>query len=107
MGFDAFDVALDLVRSLKVPIAKIRAHDPSLADDLERARTSVPLNLREGRRRRGKDRLYHFNVAAGSGDEIVAALLTGEALEYVTRDDIAASLGFADRVLAMTWKMTH
>ena len=107
MGFDAFDVALDLVRSLKEPIAKIRAHDPPLADELERARISVPLNLREGRRRGGKDRLYHFRVAAGSADEIVGALLTGEALEYVARDDIAASLGFADRVLAMCWRMTH
>ena len=107
MGFDAFDVALDLVRSLKEPIAKIAAHDPALASQLQRALSSVPLNLREGRRRAGKDRLYHWRVAAGSADEIIGALLVGEALEYVTRDDIAASLGNADRVLAMTWRMTH
>jgi four helix bundle protein len=107
MGFDAFDVALDLVRSLKEPIAKIAAHDPALADQLRRARSSVPLNLREGRRRAGRDRLHHWRVAAGSADEIVGALLVGEALDYVTRDDIAASLGFADRVLAMCWQMTH
>ena len=107
MGFEAFDVALELVRSLKEPIAKIAAHDPALADDIRRARNSVPLNLREGRRRAGKDRIYHWRVAAGSTDEIIGALLVAEALEYVTRDDIAASLGFADRVLAMTWRMTH
>ena len=107
MSFEAFDVALELVRSLKEPIAKIAAHDPALADDIRRARNSVPLNLREGRRRAGKDRLYHWRVAAGSTDEIIGALLIGEALEYVTRDDIAPSLGFADRVLAMTWRMTH
>ena len=104
MSFEAFDVALELVRSLKVPIAKIAAHDPALADDIRRARNSVPLNLREGRRRAGKDRLYHWR---GSADEIIGSLLVGEALEYVTRADIAPSLGFADRVLAMTWRMTH
>ena len=107
MGFDAFDVALDLVRSLKEPIAKIAARDPALASQLQRALSSVPLNLREGRRRSGRDRLHHFRIAAGSADEIVGGLLVGEALDYVTRDDVAASLGFADRVLAMCWRMTH
>jgi len=107
MGFDAFDVALDLVRSLKESIAKIAVHDPALAGQLERARSSVPLNLREGRRRGGKDRLHHWRIAAGSTDEIVGGLLTAEALDYVTRDDIAAALGFADRELAMCWRMTE
>ena len=106
MGFDAFDVALALVRSLKEPIAKIAVHDPALAGQLARARSSVPLNLREGRRRAGRDRLHHWRVAAGSTDEIVGALLTAEALDHVTRDDIAEPLALADRELAMCWRMT-
>jgi len=78
-----------------------------MAKQLRRARTSVPLNIREGNRRRGKDRVYLWNVAAGSADEIVGCLLTAEAAGYVEASAITQSLELADRVLAMLHRLTH
>ena len=62
MTFKALELALKLVRSLNPVLKVLRAHDPDLADQIARARTSGPLNLSEGRRRIGKDR---FLLARG------------------------------------------
>ncbi len=45
MPFDAFDVAVDLVRSLRQPVARIAQADASLAGQIRRAAASTPLNL--------------------------------------------------------------
>jgi four helix bundle protein len=105
--FDAYTVALEMIRSLRSILPKIRAKDPNLAKQIQSAASSVPLNLNEGRRRRGKDRLYHYSVAAGSADEVRAGLDVAEAWDYVTATDITHALGCLDRILAMTWRMTH
>jgi four helix bundle protein len=65
------------------------------------------LNVSEGNRRKGKDRLHLFRVAAGSADEVVACLRVAEAFGYLGADATARTLGFCDRVLAMLWRLTH
>ncbi len=45
MPFDAFDVALEMIRRLREPLAAITERDPALAQQLRRAAASVPLNL--------------------------------------------------------------
>ena len=107
MPFDAFDVAIDLIRSLKEPLARIAQADASLAGQIRRAAASAPLNLREGRRRAGRDRQHHWRVAAGSADEVVACLRVAEAWGWIEPADIAEPLALADRVLAMCWRMTR
>jgi len=107
MAFIALQVALEFVRSLREPLARVAEHDGNLAGQVRRAAVSVPSNLAEGRRRSGADRLYHWKVAAGSTDEVVAELLTAEALGYVDAAKLRASLGLADEILAMCWRMTH
>ena len=69
MGFDARDVALELVRSLRPLVEKIRQKDASLANQLRDAGSSVVLNVGEGARRTGRDRRYHYTVASGSAGE--------------------------------------
>jgi four helix bundle protein len=107
MPFDAFDVSVELVRSLAPLVELIGRHDRDLASQIRRAAASAPLNLREGRRRAGRDRQHHWRVAAGSADEIVACLRVAEAWGWVGAADIGASLALADRVLAMCWRMTR
>jgi len=107
MAFDAFDVALDLVRSLREPLTSIAERDPALAQQLRRAAASVPLNVAEGRRRQGRDRVHLWRVAAGSADEVVASLRVAEAWGIVDAPAIAAALALCDRVLAMLWRLTH
>jgi hypothetical protein len=47
MRFLAYDLAIDLVRLLREPIASIRHHDADLARQACRALASVPLNIAE------------------------------------------------------------
>jgi four helix bundle protein len=107
MPFDAFDLSLDMIRSLREPLAALAERDPALAQQLRRAAASVPLNLSEGRRRNGRDRLHLWRVAAGSADEVVASLRVAEAWGHVGSSSIAPALALCDRVLAMLWRLTR
>ena len=105
--FDAHEVSLDLVRSLRRPVAILQVRDRDLAQQIRRAASSIPLNLGEGRRRSGKDRLQHWRIAAGSAEEVRAALRVALAWGDVREGDAVQALDLVDRVLAMLWRMTH
>ena len=107
MQFDAFEISLQLIQSLRAPIARLKTHDSALATQLSRAANSVSLNLNEGRRRIGKDRLHLWRIAAGSADEVRASLRVAAAWGYFEPDALEQPLALADRVLAMLWRMTH
>ncbi len=105
--FETLEVSLKAVRSLREPLRTIRVKDPRLADQLRRAASSVALNLSEGRRRIGKDRRYHWSVAAGSAEEAHTCLRVAEAWGDVKQSEIKEALGLLDRLLAMLWRLTH
>ena len=107
MPFDALEVSLEAVQSLQAVLPRIRSRDSKLYDQITRSLSSVPLNLAEGRRRSGKDRTHHWRIAAGSADEGRTALRVALAFGYVHSKDVKKTLGLLDRVLAMTWRMTH
>jgi len=107
MPFDAFEVSLQVVASLKEPLGALERRDPSLAQQVRRAAASVSLNLSEGRRRTGKDRIHLWRVAAGSAEEVVASLRVAQAFGYFPPALSAGSLALCDRVLAMLWRLTH
>jgi len=107
MPFDAFEISLSLVSSLRPLIDRIKLHDPDLASQLRRAASSVSLNLCEGRRRAGRDRLHHWRIAAGSADEVRASLRVAAAWAYLDSKMLCEPLTLVDRVLAMLWRMTH
>jgi len=105
MSFIAYDVSLDAIRCLRSVIARIAAHDADLATQLRRASTSTPLNLAEGRRRRGRDRTFHYRVAAGSAAESLAALDVAVAAGYLDAAEADAARGHLDRVVALLWPL--
>ncbi len=107
MSFQALELALDAIRHLVAPLATIRQRDPDLAQQLRRAAASMALNLGEGRRRAGRDRLHHYRVAAGSADEVVTALRVAESFQLVTEEAVAPVLERCDRVLAITYTLTR
>lgn len=107
MPFDAFEVSLDLIRSLEETLATLDSRDPDLARQVRRAAASVSLNLSEGNRRIGKDRIHLWRVAAGSADEVSASLRVAEAFGYLRATSTEHSLSLCDRILAMTYRLTH
>jgi 23S rRNA-intervening sequence protein len=52
--FIAYEVSLDLIRSLREIIPTIKKYDRDLADQMHRAATSVALNLAEGSEHSGQ-----------------------------------------------------
>src|SRR6185295_5215419 len=70
----AYDVALDLVRALRSVVVQLRKHSAEAADQVERAASSIVLNLAEGDRRHGRDPQRFFAMAHGSAGEIRGAL---------------------------------
>ena len=77
-----------------------------LRRQVRKALNSAPGNIGEGNRRVGKDRRYHFSVAAGSADEVRVHLRVAEAFGYVTLVEIAEGVALADRVVAMLYRLT-
>jgi four helix bundle protein len=107
MAFQVLEVAQSMVRQLGPVVRSIARADGSLADQLRRAATSVPLNISEGNGRAGRDRAHHFRVAAGSTREVRAALEVALAWGYVEAGAVEGPLGEADRVIAMLWRLAR
>jgi four helix bundle protein len=90
MRFIAYDLAIDLVRRLREPLATLKRHDADLARQARRALASVPLNISEGSGRDGGDRLHLFRVALGSLRELGAALDVAAAFGWLPDAPLAA-----------------
>jgi four helix bundle protein len=78
-----YPVVLDLVRRLSPSIRVLRSRSSALADQMERALISVPLNVAEGAYSRGKNRQARFQSAAASARETLACLETAEAMGFI------------------------
>ena len=88
--FFALDVAIEIVRALRDVVEMIGRRDTRLAQQVRDAASSIPLNVAEGNRRRGKDRRYHFSVAAGSADELCSIVQPHPVYEVATSDGMEA-----------------
>jgi four helix bundle protein len=105
--FDAYQVSLELIPALRPLVAAVALHDRSLADQLRRAGSSVPLNVAEGARRAGRDRQHAYRIAAGSAAEVRAALSVAHGWGYVAPEQAQVADALLDRVLALLWRLTH
>jgi four helix bundle protein len=107
MRFETLELALEVVRCLRPAIAPLRARDPELFAQIRAAASSLCLNLAEGNRRSGLDRRRVFRIAAGSADEVRAALRVAVAWGELRGEAVAPALALVDRVLAMLWRLTR
>jgi four helix bundle protein len=83
MSLRIYPVILDLVRKLAPTVRALRACSPALADQMERALVSVPLNVAEASYSRGRNRSARFQTAAASARETLACLETAEAMGFI------------------------
>ena len=83
MSLKIYAVVLELVRRVSPSIRVLRARSSVLADQMERALISVPLNVAEGAYSRGRNRQARFQSAAASARETLACLETAEAMGFI------------------------
>jgi four helix bundle protein len=105
--FDLYDVILQLIAELRPLVAKLRQRDRDQALQLKKAANSTLSNVAEGARRQGRDRLQHWNIAAGSASEVRVQLEAAIAWGDLEPDCTGSALELLDRSLAMLWRMTH
>src|SRR5262245_11964949 len=102
--FIAYNTSLELIRSLRQVVPQIQRHDSDLAKQMRRAVSSVSLNLNEGRKRVGQDRLHFYRMADASASEVLAGLDVADAWGGST--DASAARGHLDHLMAMLWNLT-
>ena len=105
MPFYAYEVALQVVECVAPLMVKLKERSADLADQIERAATSVVLNVAEGNRRTGKDRLRIFRIAEGSLDEVLAVLDCAQRFGWGLDD--AAARAAIDREGKLLYGLTH
>lgn len=103
--FIAYNVSVELIRTLRDLVPVIQRFDRDLADQMHRAATSVTLNLAEGQRLRAGNQRRHYEIAHGSANEVKASLDVAEAWGWVA--DTTAPRKILDRLLALLWRLTH
>jgi four helix bundle protein len=104
-NFVAYTNGLELVRALRPIIEQLRRHSSDAANQVERAGTSLILNLAEGSRRHGRDPLRFYMIASGSASEILGALDVAAAWGWPLDDQHARAL--LDRERRLLWGLTH
>lgn len=97
----AYEVSLELIRKLSPIIPTIAKHDRDLVAQLQRAASSVALNLAESQGRAGGDRRRHFQIAAGSAFEVRGALEVAEAWGWSV--DTREVMPVLNRLIGMLW----
>ena len=105
--FEAFEVALQMVATVRPLYERLRQQDRQAALQLKSAMNSVPANIAEGARRAGRDRMQHWRIAAGSADEVCSHLRTAVAWGDLEGPTIVPALALGDRVMAMLFRATH
>ena len=103
--FEALEVSLLAIERLRHVVVKIRRNDRDLGDQIRAALSSVTLNLAEGNRSDGGNRIARFSTAAGSNHEARAALRVAAAWRYVAATEIAEGEALLNRVAAMLHRL--
>jgi four helix bundle protein len=101
----AYTTALDLIRALRPVVVQLRKYSPDAADQVERAASSIVLNLAEGDRRHGRDPRRFFDMAHGSAGEIRGALDLADAWGWQVESEQARVL--LDRELGLLYGLTR
>ena len=107
MRFYALDLSLHVISLLRELLPSIRTRDPKLAKQIREAGSSIALNLAEGNRRQGWDRIHLWNIASGSAEEVRTALKVAVAWGYLSERAVTEALRRIDSLQAILWKLTR
>ena len=102
---DAQLLLLDLIRTLRPLVERMRVTQPDLAKQLVRAANGVGLNLAEGFGRYGADKRRVYRLASAEAKEVKAALEIAAAWGALDDAELVAARPLADRVARVTFAL--
>ena len=105
--FVAFEIALEVIGSLRDVVGLIRMHDAKVAQQIVTSASSIAANVAEANRRVGRDRLHLFRIAAGSAAETRAHLRVALAWGWIEPKRVERAFELLDRELGLLWGLTH
>ena len=98
---------LFVIQSLRPVVQRLKKCNGSLSDQLERAATSIALNLSEGNAVRDGNRRKHFKIALGSTQETRAALKVAAAWGFMDMADVHGLDRKLDSIAARIYCLAH
>src|SRR5690349_25048337 len=107
MGFEALDNALQLPAAMAPLMARVKAGNADLADQIIRAVNSVALNVLEASGRTGRDRSYRYRIALGSAKEVVAGMKLAVGWGWLASADVQAALAWPDRTCGLIYGLAR
>ncbi len=107
MALQVAELSIELIEALCPLIPRIKQRDKSLADQIQRAASSIALNLGEGALSDPGNRRARFFTAAGSAGETMTALRVAVAWRYFAAGDAERATQLLRRIIAILWKLTH
>lgn len=105
--FEALEVAIQLVEAMPKVIEQVARHDRNMATQMRTALGSIPANLGEGSMRRGRDRTYHYSIAAGSAAELTVWLRIARAWRHVDEQSYRGVAELLDRTNAICYRLVN
>jgi four helix bundle protein len=107
MAFQVEELAIELIEALQPLVARIKARDRALADQITRAASSVALNIGEGNYSDPGNRRARLFTAAGSAAETRLALRVAVSWRHCALTDTQPARALLERIVPMLWKLTH
>ena len=106
-NFITLEVALQLADTLGPTLNALKSKNKDLADQAKRALQSTALNLAEGSRAQGGNKLRHFHIAAGSLEEALTALRLANSFGEIDPTTIPRIEPVVERLRQLLWRLTH
>jgi four helix bundle protein len=100
-----YATALEAVRKAHPILARLRRLDRNLSEQALRAASSIVLNIAEAEYSDGGNRRARLHTAAGSANELAAALDLAVVFEHISLVDAEPILDHLDRVRAMLYRL--
>lgn len=106
--WDVYRVSLELIILIKEIIEKLPRGNAYLADQLQRAGTSVPLNIAEGAGEHStNEKVRFYRIAKRSATESSSILDICKQLQLISEDLYTKGRGILLRIVVMLTKMTQ
>jgi four helix bundle protein len=104
---DAYQAAIEFLAIAAQLVDQYPRGFASLADQLQRAALSIPLNIAEGYgKRSAKDRFRSYDIARGSAHECGALFDSSKVLKLIDESTYMQGKALLHRIVSMLVKMT-